>query len=253
MKLCFERELFIKDLKKMPKLFMGLFFVALGLIFSKRSGLGMLPWGVFHTGISNITVLKFGQVVQFVGVIVLVLSIIFVKIKPGIGTIMNVIFVGMIYDGFDIINEKIRLLNDYTVNTDSGDFIESLKHAFYIFDSSNITMQFVYLFAGITATGLGSALYISCSIGSGPRDGLFVGITQLTGVSVKYTKAAIEVIVTVIGILFMGAFGIGTFVNALISGYVIHCFFKLLKFDPKNKRHNHLLSYFHRSELEGKS
>lgn len=224
-------NMFIQDLKKLPKLFLGLVFVALGLLFSRNSGLGMLPWGVFHTGISNITPLTFGQTVQVVGIIILALSIIFVKIEPGMGTILNLIFVGFMFDilsGLNVVNNFDQLNNSLRLFSNTNHLIE----------------QIIYLFVGIFFSSIGAAVYISCKLGAGPRDGLFVGITQITGVSVKYTKPIIEVTVTIIGILLKGSFGVGTIINALLSGYIIHLFFKLLKFDPKEKKHRSLRQYF---------
>jgi len=244
MNLQFNYLVIQQDRKKLPKLLAGLILVSLGLMFSKRSGLGMLPWGVLHSGISNVTGLTFGQAVQILGIIILILSMIFVKILPGVGTVLNVILVGLMYDVFDQINSQIHLLNDFSISDKSATFVDSLNQSVNVFTNNPaLTEQILYLFVGILVTGLGSALYISCSLGAGPRDGLFVGVTQITGLSVQYTKPAIEVVATVIGIFLSGSFGFGTIVNALVSGYVVHFFFKLLKFNAKKKKHNHLLSY----------
>ncbi len=241
-------NLFRQDIFKIPKLVLGLIFVSLGLTFSKRSGLGMLPWGVFHTGIANVTGLTFGEVVQIAGVIILVLSIIFVKIIPGIGTIINVILVGFLYDEFNKINDNLHLLANFDQTNKSMRFVDSLNNAVSVFNNnSHLGIQAIYLFSGIFCSSLGAAVYISCRLGAGPRDGLFVGATQMTGISVKYTKPAIELVATITGILLKGAFGVGTIVNALISGYCIHFFFRLLRFDTKKQKQKSLLSYFYKN------
>lgn len=200
-------EILLTDLKRLPKLILGFVIVAIGLLFSDKSNLGMLPWGVFHSGLSRLTHIKFGLIVQLIGIIVLTISMVLVKVRPGIGTIFDILLVGS-----------------------SFDFIDSLN---IIREVQTLYMQILYMIIGIILICFGTALYVSCKLGSGPRDGLFIGLSRLTNLSVKYTKPLIEITVVVVGFLLQGDFGVGTFVNAFLSGYIINLFFKMLKYDPK--------------------
>ena len=208
----------IQDLRKIPKVILGFGLVSLGLLFSEKSDLGMLPWGVLHTGIANLTGLKFGNVVQLVGIIVLIFSVIFVKVKPGIGTFLDIVFTGMIYNLID----SLHLINE----------------------SHNQYVSIIYMVLGVIVTAFGTALYVSCKLGAGPRDGLFIGFSRITNLNVKYTKPVVEIIVLIIGIFLHGDFGVGTFINAFLSGYMINLCFILLKYDPKKNLPSQFGDYF---------
>jgi uncharacterized protein len=71
---------------------------------------------------------------------------------------------------------------------------------------------------GIALVGLGSALYITCGLGPGPRDGAMTGIHQRTGVRVGRVRMGIEVTVLIVGALLGGQVGLGTALFALLIG-----------------------------------
>lgn len=205
-----------EDIIKLPKLLIGFWGIAIGIVLMKNSDLGLFPWGVFHQGIAENTTLTFGQVTQIVGVILLLISLLF-KIYPGIGTFLNIILIGI--------------------------FVDLFEHIFKLYPE-DIWLQLAFLIVGIIINSFGRALYISCHLGKGPRDGMFVGITRITGVSVKYTKPLTEVVILGIGYMLGGVVGIGTVIMLLFSGYFVHCFFKLLKYNPKQVEQRKFRDYF---------
>lgn len=205
----------IKDIKKIPLLVFALFILSLGIVLVKQSGLGLDPWGVFHEGMSNLTGISFGLIIEIIGYIILLFSLL-IKIYPGIGTVTNIFIVGKFID----------------VMLDSNWFVP------------NDVTKYIYFLVGFIILCFGRALYISCNLGSGPRDGLFVGIVRFTKIDVKYVKPAIELIVFTIGIIFGGTAGIGTLLLMFLSGYLVQFFFKILKYDPKTKNHSNLAMYF---------
>ena len=209
------------DLKRLPKLFLGFTILAFGVYLTKLSLLGMNSWSVFHDGVAeNVSWLSFGLATQIIGVVVLVLSIVFLKTKVGIGTILNVLFIGPIIDLFSII---------YPV----------MEEVFIL--------QFIVLLFGILFTTLGRSLYIASRLGPGPRDGLFVGLARVTKYQVKYVKITIEFIVLGIGILLGGQTGIGTVIIIIVSGFLVQFFFKMFHFDPHTEKQSNIIDYL---ELE---
>lgn len=204
-----------RDIKKVPLLVFALFILSLGIVLLKQSGLGLDPWGVFHEGMSNLTGLSFGLVIEIIGYVILILSLI-IKIYPGIGTVINIFVVGKFID--ILLNSNVFIPNEVT------------KYLFFI--------------AGFIILCFGRALYISCNLGSGPRDGLFVGLVKITKVDVKYIKPAIEIVVFSAGVLYGGTYGIGTILLMFFSGYIVEFFFNILKYDPKTKNHSSLNLYF---------
>jgi uncharacterized membrane protein YczE len=69
--------------------------------------------------------------------------------------------------------------------------------------------------------GVASALYITCGLGPGPRDGLMTGIHFKTGVRVGRVRLAIEGSVLALGWVLGGTVGLGTLLFALLIGQSI--------------------------------
>ena len=89
----------------------------------------------------------------------------------------------------------------------------------------------------------GRSLYISTKLGPGPRDGVFVGLSRITQLDVKYIKPAVEFTVLFVGFLLGGTVGIGTLTAMLFSGYLVQFYFKKLGFNPKIENQRNLREY----------
>jgi len=76
--------------------------------------------------------------------------------------------------------------------------------------------------------GIGSALYITCGLGPGPRDGAMTGLHQRTGVRVGRVRLGLEVVVSIAGAVLGGTLGLGTLLFALLIGQSVAISFGLL-------------------------
>lgn len=195
---------------RLLKLFPGFFCIALGIYLMRISYLGLNPWGTFHDGISSITGLKYGTASQLTGLCIILLSMI-LKIYPGIGTILNMMFCGF--------------------------FINVIETANLIPTPITIVMRFIYFIAGIWILAFGIYFYLSARLGAGPRDGLMVGLVRKTKFDVTVIRTSIEISVLLLGYSLGGAVGIGTVIAALLSGYSLHAIFRLFQFNPKTAVH----------------
>src|ERR1044072_2350340 len=83
--------------RRLLQLYAGLILYGVSLALQIRAGLGLDPWDVFHQGISDRTGLSFGTIVIITGALVL-LAWIPLRQKPGIGTVSNVIVLGVVVD-----------------------------------------------------------------------------------------------------------------------------------------------------------
>ena len=92
-----KANVLIDIIKRLPKLFIGLFLCAIGISILLTAGIGLNPWGTFTAGLVNITGLSFGRLSQLIGLTIIVLTIP-MKVVPGIGTILNMIFIGIFID-----------------------------------------------------------------------------------------------------------------------------------------------------------
>jgi hypothetical protein len=170
-------------------LFFGLAIFGLGDSLLIQGNVGNAPWTVFAQGITIKTGLSIGWATFTISTFVLLIWIP-LKEKPGFGTIANIVLIA----SFIEIGTKVFPLQE---NFFSG----------VLFD-----------FIGIAMVGIGSALYITCGLGPGPRDGAMTGIHYKTGVRVGRVRLGIEVVVLIIGWFLGGTVGIGTALFALLIG-----------------------------------
>jgi uncharacterized membrane protein YczE len=208
-----------KDIKRLPITMVGFVFLSIGIMLTKRSSLGMSPWGVFHQGLSNVTGLSFGVITQLIGLIILLISVLVLKTKVGLGTVLNVLLVGLMIDWVDETYQYIPT---------------SYSSKALVFTIGLFTMTF------------GRSLYIASRLGAGPRDGLFVGLSRILNIQVKYVKPSIEITVLFFGFLLGGVVGLGTVVAALTSGYLVQMFFAIFRYDSSNHTQSNIFNYIHK-------
>lgn len=189
------------------RLYLGLFFFALGTVLTLRAALGISPWDVLADGIRKHMPLTFGQAVIAIGALLIVVSFTF-GVRPGFGTLSNMVFIG--------------LFADVMLGTGVGAEL----------DDEHMALRVVVLLAGIAIIGLGSALYIGARMGAGPRDSLMVTVATRTRLSVRAARTAIEGSALLAGVALGGSFGIGTAVFALTIGPSVHFFFDRFGMDP---------------------
>ncbi len=204
-------------LARLPKLFLGFLIISIGITLMLTADLGMNPWGTFHSGISLKTGMTFGRASQLTGISIIILGL-FIKVYPGVSTILNMFFIGFLVD---IING-----------------------AHIIPQFNSFPLQFIELILGLFLFSYGLYVYLSCGLGAGPRDGLMVGLIRISGLNATYIKPAIEISAIAAGYLLGGKIGFGTVLVALSGGYIVNFIFKFHNFDPKKQKqlnlHDHM-------------
>jgi uncharacterized membrane protein YczE len=173
------------------KLVVGLFIYGVGVGMTVDAQLGLAPWDVLAQGISRQTSLTFGYATVVVSLMVL-LSWIPLKVKPGLGSIMNAIMVG--------------LVADLTLN--------------FLPTPDSYWLKLLLFFGGMVVISFATGLYISCGMGKGPRDGLNVGIAQRFELPFWQARSIVEITVVTIGFLLGGQVREGTLIFALGIGYM---------------------------------
>ena len=178
-----------QSLQRFIILILGLTLFGIGEAFLVITSLGNSPWVVLSEGISLNSNLNIGQATFFVSLMVLFLWIP-LKQKPGFGTLANMVVIAAAIElGLLIIPEV-----------------------------NGLALKIFYVLFGILLVGIGSALYITCGLGTGPRDGLMTGLHYRTGVRVGRVRLGIEVVALTTGALLGGSLGVGTALFALLIG-----------------------------------
>jgi uncharacterized membrane protein YczE len=84
--------------------------------------------------------------------------------------------------------------------------------------AKSLVAGLIYDLIGVALVGAGSALYITCGLGPGPRDGLMTSLHNRTGIRVGRIRLVIELTALTIGWLLGGRLGVGTALFALLIG-----------------------------------
>ena len=104
----------------------------------------------------------------------------------------------------------------------------------YIPTPANVFMAYLLLLFGIFITGAGGAMYITCGLGTGPRDGIMLAFTGIAKMPFTVVRAIIEIFVLTVGYFLGGDVGIGTVIIALLIGRSFSFWFNFFgKFPPK--------------------
>jgi uncharacterized membrane protein YczE len=186
-----------------PKTFLilisGLFMMGIGGSLSVQSNLGNPPWTVLAQGISLQAGISLGWAFFIVSCFVLLIWFP-LRVTPGFGTIANTVF-----------------------------FAASLQLGVTIISpQENFELSLLMVICGISMVGFGTALYISCGLGSGPRDGWMIGILDRTGIRIWKIRFVIECFALLGGYLLGGTVGLGTVLVMLFVGQAIAISFTLL-------------------------
>lgn len=179
--------------RRLLQLFLGLILYGFAIALMLRADLGLDPWDVFHQGLADRTGLSVGTVVIIVGAFALLFWIP-LRQRPGIGTISNMIIIGLAIDAC------LQLIPE----------VESLP------------IRWTMLILSILISGIAGGAYIGAGLGPGPRDGLMTGIVDRTGWTIRSVRAGIEIVVLAVGWLLGGTVGVGTILYALAIGPLIH-------------------------------
>jgi uncharacterized membrane protein YczE len=189
--------------RRLIQLYGGLALYGASSALLVRSGLGLEPWNVLHQGLAERTGLSIGVVLTLLGAAVL-LAWIPLRQRPGLGTISNVLVIGMAMDA------TLALMPD--------------AHGW----ATRVTL----MVAGIVLNGAATGLYIAARFGPGPRDGLMTGLHQFTGVSIRLVRTGIELAVVATGFALGGTVGIGTLLYALAIGPLAQAFLRVFAVPP---------------------
>jgi len=190
--------------KVSPKTFfvliLGLWLFGTGEAFLIDASIGQSPWTVLADGLAETLHMTIGETTFITSIVVLLLWIP-LKRRPGLGTVMNILVIAI---AIDVMTPLLPT-------------------------PSSVVAQTVEALFGVLLVGLASALYITCNVGPGPRDGLMTGLNERTGIRVGRVRTGIEVVVLAIGYLLGGEVGAGTLLFAVLIGQSVAIAFGLVE------------------------
>ena len=189
--------------RRLIQLYAGLALYGVSMALMLRSTLGNMPWDVLHQGLAGRLGWSIGTVAIVVGALVL-LAWIPLRQRPGLGTVSNVVVIGLAVDA-----------------------------ALAVVPAPGpLPVRVGLLVAGVLLNAVATAAYIGVHLGPGPRDGLMTGLVRRTGRSVRLVRTSIEVAVVATGWLLGGTLGLGTVVYALAIGPLVQLLLPRLSLSP---------------------
>ena len=184
--------------RRLVQLYLGLVAYGVSMALMIRSRLGNMPWDVLHQGIAQHLGVSIGWVAIGVGALAL-LAWIPLRQLPGLGTVSNVVVIGLVMDGcWPCCRTRTRCRCG----------------------SSSCS-------AGSSSMDWPTGAYIGAGLGPGPRDGLMTGLARRTGRSIRLMRTGIEAVVVAAGWLLGGVFGVGTLLYAVAIGPLAQLFLPL--------------------------
>src|SRR4051812_47620909 len=192
-----------RPVQRLARCIIGLALFGLGISMFVTAGLGLAPWDVFHQGIAHHTGISLGWVIEIVGILLLLLWIP-LRQRPGVGTIMNALEIGLV----------VNLIGDHLPSSDL------------------LVLRLAYVAGAVVVIAVGSGLYIGAGLGTGPRDGLMVGLVA-RGYSVRVVRTTLEALVMLAGIALGGHIGVGTVAFMVGIGPLVHITVPLLAMKPR--------------------
>jgi uncharacterized membrane protein YczE len=188
---------------RLPRLVVGLVCCGAGIALMVLAHLGLSPWDVLHQGIAKHTGIGIGTVTIAVGLGVLVLWLP-LRQRLGVGTVLNVILIGLVVDGILAVASQ----------------------------PAGLAVRVVCVVAGIVVFGIGSGFYIGVDLGAGPRDGLMTALAARTGLSVRLVRTGLELAALAGGWALAGNIGPGTLLYAVAIGPLVQLCLNRLSIEP---------------------
>jgi len=204
---------------RMLRLLLGLLLYALGIVLTLNARIGFGPWEVFHVGLAQTTGMSIGVASIVTGLaITLIVILIGETLGLGLGTILNMVLIGI--------------------------FLDAVLALAFIPVAASFLTGVMMMIAGLFVIALGSYFYIGSGFGAGPRDSLMVVLTRKTRLPVGVIRGGIELTAVLVGWRLGGMVGQGTVLAALLIGFCVQLTFRLLHFDPSSIQHESLLATY---------
>lgn len=192
---------------------LGFVLFAIGIILMIQANIGYAPWDVFHVGLAKTLGITIGMASISTGLVIVIL-VFFMGETLGLGTLLNMFFVGFFVD----------IINEMNIIPKSG----------------SLMMSSLMMILSLTIMSFASYFYISGGFGAGPRDSLMVSLSRKSGMSIGLCRIFLEFVATVLGYFLGGMVGLGTLAFVILIGVFVEVVFRMLKFDPRTVRHETL-------------
>ncbi|GMA68961.1 hypothetical protein GCM10025879_02070 [Leuconostoc litchii] len=186
----------------------GTIIIAFGIVLFRLAHIGIDPATAADVGISNTFHWNLGNYQLTFNALLFLSILLFDRTQFGVGTLINMSLPGYIIAYFTPKLEPItaRLFENFS-------YFEN-----------------IFLFVvGMLLFSLGIGIYTSVHLGVSPYDAVAPLFNKKQWASYRLTRSVQDLIFFIIAIIFGGPLGLGTFLIATLTGFIVQCWRQLFK------------------------
>lgn len=177
---------------------LGVVLIGIAVAFFRGSGFGTDPFTSMNLAISKMLGSSLGVFQLKVNIGLFAIILIVARKYIGIGTIVNMVFVGFISDFFSLIIPNVY----------------------------NIELRIMFTIIGVTVICLGVALYSSADFGVAPYDAIGWIVEDISNqkINFKVSRIVTDAICVLIGMHYGSVIGINTIIMVFFTGPLVQFF-----------------------------
>lgn len=199
----------------------GIMIFTLGIVLTLQSELGVSPFDALLVGLHRTVGLTIGSWEIILGALMLLLNAMAVKRRPEYLGLLTAVVIGGCIDFWVIV------LDGWV-------------------QPETLPGQMTCFIVGMAVNGFGIAAYLQANFAPVPFDRSMLVITELTRLSLVYSRAIIMIILVILAFLFNGPIGVGTLLITFLSGVIINFYVPLVEKVEKKVTMNRRKAYVHR-------
>ena len=202
------------------KILLGLSIYSFGVYLTIYANIGLAPWDCLAVGISRHVPLNYGGTMVAISLTAVILQLL-LRESIGFATLFDALLTGNL----------TQLLCDISPYP----------------ENHSLWFGIAYMLFGFLFIALGMYVYMKVEQGCGPKDGLLIAIgKRLPKIPIGVVEILLFAFVTLIGWLLGGNVGIGTVLSTFGAGAVMHLFYSIIHFEPRELRHKSIAETLHR-------
>lgn len=188
-------------LSRIILVFLGTVLMGIGIEIIVVADQGFDSVSTLILGLMNHSTIPFGRWSQLISIVFLLVTFFYKRSMLGVGSIINTLLVG-------------ETINRTAPTIQSIDLLQN-----------NIFASLL----GFFIMAVGTALYLSGELGSGPLEGMMFCICDLLHISLQKGRVLLDFIIVISGVLLGGSFGLGTAFAIFLLGPMIQADISVLK------------------------
>jgi len=202
------------------KILLGLSIYSFGVYLTIYANIGLAPWDSLAVGISRHVPLNYGGTMVAISLTAVILQLL-LRESIGFATLFDALLTGNL----------TQLLCDISPYP----------------ENRSLWFGIAYMLFGFLFIALGMYVYMKVEQGCGPKDGLLIAIgKRLPKIPIGVVEILLFAFVTLIGWLLGGNVGIGTVISTFGAGAVMHLFYSIIHFEPRELKHKSIAETLHR-------